>query len=245
MEEKLVLVAGASGGIGASVCRRLVEDGYRVVGTDLNEEALSGLGAELGERFIAKPADQTDMAAMETLVEEAEAGHGGIHGFVNVTGWTAASRFETESVEYWQKVMNINFMSLLYLAQPVLRKMAERKAGRMVFVASDAARVGTAGQAVYSGAKGAVIALSKSLARENARNGITVNCVAPGPTKTPLFEHEMENNPQMVEKIIKGIPLRRAAEPSDQAAAITFFLSDEAAYITGQTLSVSGGLTMI
>ncbi len=243
--KKTVLVTGAAGGIGSGICRRLLADGYAVAATDINAAGLDALEAALGEGLSIYPADQTDEAAMAALVHAVEGELGPVEGLVNVTGWTHATRFETETSDYWAKVMAINFTSLLYVAQPVLKSMIARKSGRMVFIASDAGRVGTATEAVYAGAKGAVLAFAKSLARENARHNINVNCVAPGPTETPLFAEEMKDNPEIVTRMLKAIPFRRAATPADQAAVVSFLLSDDASYMTGQTLSVSGGLTMI
>lgn len=245
MSNKVVLVTGAAGGIGTGVCERLAADGYTIAATDINAAGLKALEDRIGSSLKAYPADQTDFAAVEEMVSRVEQEVGPIWGLVNVTGWTNATRFETETSEYWDKVIAINFTSLLYVTQPVLKLMIPRKAGRMVFIASDAGKVGTGTEAVYAGAKGAVIAFAKSIARENARHALNVNCIAPGPTETPLFAEEMKDNPQIIERMLKAIPFRRAAKPADQAAVVSFLLSDDASYMTGQTLSVSGGLTMI
>jgi 2-hydroxycyclohexanecarboxyl-CoA dehydrogenase len=148
----------------------------------------------------------------------------------------------TEDSAYWRRVIAINYDAILYVTHAVLPGMIERQRGRIVNVSSDAGRVGQSGEAVYAGTKGAVIAFSKSLAREVARYGITVNCTAPGPTATPL---EFAQDPDVINRIIRHIPFRRMAEPEEQASAIAFLVSDDAKFITGQTLSVSGGLTMI
>ena len=245
MSKKVVLVTGAAGGIGQSICERMVADGYSVAATDINAAGLAELEAKFAGSLKAYPADQTDFAQVEKMVKSVESEVGPIFGLVNVVGWTNATRFETETKEYWDKVIAINFTSLLYVTQPVLKLMIPRKAGRMVFVASDAGKVGTGTEAVYAGAKGAVIAFAKSVARENARHALNVNCIAPGPTETPLFAEEMKDNPQIIERMLKAIPFRRAAKPADQAGVVSFLLSDDASYMTGQTLSVSGGLTMI
>lgn len=245
MTHKVAMVTGAAGGIGSSICERLAGDGYFVAATDINTEGLAALGGRLGPAFDGYARDQTDPVEMAALVAKIEEEHGAIDAFVNVTGWTNATRFETETQAYWDKVIALNFTSLLYASQPVLKGMIARKAGRMVFIASDAGRVGTGHEAVYAACKGAVIAFAKSLARENARHSINVNCVAPGPTATTLFTEEMRDHPEMVERMLKAIPLRRAAAPSEQASAVSYLLSDDASYITGQVLSVSGGLTMI
>jgi 2-hydroxycyclohexanecarboxyl-CoA dehydrogenase len=244
LDRKRIVVTGAAGGIGAAVCERLVADGFVVCALDLNEAGLSALAARLGASVSTYGLDQTVAAEARAIVARIEREGGAIDGLVNVTGWTEGTRFDQEEPDYWRKVVAINYEALLYIVHPVLAGMIARKAGKMVFIASDAGRVGTAGQAVYAGAKGAVIAFAKSLARENARHGITVNCVSPGPTATPLFEKEREARPDLVEGILRAVPLRRAARPSEPAAAVSFLLSADGDYITGQTLSVSGGLTM-
>lgn len=244
-EKKLVVVTGAAGGIGSAVSGRLVKDGYRLAVLDLNEGGLDALKSQLGAEVTSFPVDQTREADVRAVVARIEATMGPIDALVNVTGWTGATRFDQETSEYWRKVIAINYEALLYVAHPILVQMIGRKRGKMVFVASDAGRVGTGGEAVYAGAKGGVIALAKSLARENARHNVTVNCIAPGPTETPLYLHEAAEHPEFIQRMLKAIPMRRPAKPAEQAAAISFLLSPDADYITGQTLSVSGGLTMI
>jgi 2-hydroxycyclohexanecarboxyl-CoA dehydrogenase len=244
-DQSLAVVTGAAGGIGRVVCERLIRDGYRVAALDLNEPGLRELAAGTGDRLVPFAVDQTNDAEVRGVVARIEDELGPIDALANVTGWTGSSRFDREEPAYWQKVLSINYLALLYIAHPVLLRMIGRKRGRMVFVASDAGRVGTSGEAVYAGAKGAVIAFAKSLARENARHNIGVNCVAPGPTETPLYVQAAAEHPEMVDRMLKVIPMRRPAKPAEQAAAVSFLLSADAAYITGQTLSVSGGLTMI
>ena len=244
-DQKLAIVTGAAGGIGAAICQRLVADGYRIAALDLDDKGLAALSVKNGSAISVFPVDQTREGDVRALVERIERELGPIDALVNVLGWTQGTRFDQEDSAYWRKVVAINYEALLYVAQPVLKPMIARKRGKMVFIASDAGRTGTAGQAVYAGAKGAVIAFAKSLARENARHNITVNCVAPGPTETPLFVKEQQANPEAIQRILGAIPFRRAARPAEQAAAVSYLLSADADYITGQTLSVSGGLTMM
>jgi 2-hydroxycyclohexanecarboxyl-CoA dehydrogenase len=244
-EAKLVVVTGAAGGIGVAVCQRLAEDGYRVAALDLNEKGLAELKGKIGAALLPFTVDQTKESEVKDAVARIEAEAGPIDALANVTGWVGSTRFDQESADYWLRVVNINYMALLYVTHPILARMIGRKRGRMVFVASDAGRVGTGGQAVYAGTKAAVIAFAKSIARENARHNITVNCISPGPTETPLYLHEQAANPDFTERLLKAIPLRRPAKPADQAAAISFLLSKDSDYITGQTISVSGGLTMV
>lgn len=240
----IAVVTGAAGGIGSAICARLAADGYRIAALDLETAGLARLAKTYGSLLVGYCLDQTREDDVRGTVARIESELGPVAALVNVLGWTGGTRFDQESPDYWRKVIAINFEALLYIAHPVLTAMIGRKRGKMVFIASDAGRTGTAGQAVYAGAKGAVIAFAKSLARENARHNITVNCVAPGPTETPLFLREQEAHPEMVQGILRAIPLRRAAQPAEQAAAVSYLLSPDADYITGQTLSVSGGLTM-
>lgn len=244
-ERRLTVVTGAAGGIGSALCERLIRDGSRVAALDLNAEALRELQGRLGAQLAVYAVDQTVEADVRRTVQLIERDLGPIDALANVLGWSAATRFDQEASDYWSKVIAINYLALLYIVHPILLAMIGRKRGKMVFVASDAGRTGAGGQAVYAGAKGAVIAFAKSLARENARHNIIVNCVAPGPTETPLYLREQNEHPELVERLIRAIPLRRPATPSEQAAAISFLLSPDADYITGQTLSVSGGLTML
>lgn len=243
MSARTVLVTGAAGAMGRAVVERLLADGYRVAAADIDEAGLARL-PQGPDGATCHVLDQTDEAAVRTVVSKVESEAGPIYGLVNVTGWTAATRFDTESSAYWRKVIAINYEAALYVSHAVLAGMAARKEGRIVFVTSDAARIGTGGEAVYAGAKAAVVAFAKSLARENARHGILVNATCPGPTEGPLLDAAQAENPELIARIERMIPLRRLSKPQDQAGVIAFLLSEDAAYITGQAISVSGGLTM-
>ena len=242
---RLAVVTGAAGGIGSSVCERLLADGFRVAGLDNDEERLAALASRLGPSLRPHPVDQTDEAGIRRTMAAIETVEGGIDAFVNVTGWSGATRFETEESGYWRRVIAINFESLLFAVHAVLPGMIARRAGKMVFIASEAARVGTPSAAVYAGAKAAVIGFAKSLARENARHKINVNSVCPGPTDTPLLQAGMAEDPELIQRMVKIIPFRRVATPKDIAGVIAFLCSEDSDYMTGQTLSVSGGLTMV
>ena len=245
VQDKLAVVTGAAGGMGGAAVARLVRDGYRVAAMDINRDGLAKLAAESGGAVTAWPCDQTDEAAVRRTIGEVIARHGGVSALVNLTGWAGTTRFHEESSDYWRKVIAINFESMLYVTHAVLQNMIESKRGKIVLVASDAGRVGTSGEAVYAGTKGAVIAFAKSLARENARHKINVNSVCPGPTDTPLLQAEMAEDPELIQRMVKIIPFRRVATPKDIAGVIAFLCSEDSDYMTGQTLSVSGGLTMV
>ena len=241
-EKKLAIVAGAAGGMGGATVRRLVRDGFRIAAFDLNEQGLREVLDGLGDEHRAFSVDVTDQQAVRAAVRAVETEMGAVDVLVDLIGWCETRRFLEEDSAYWRKVIAINYEGVLYLTHAVLPGMVERRRGRIVFVSSDAGRVGQSGEAVYAGAKGGVIAFAKSIAREVARYGITVNCTAPGPTDTPL---EMAQDMEVINRIIRHIPFRRMARPEEQAAAIAFLVSDDANFITGQTLSVSGGLTMV
>jgi len=242
---RIALVTGAAGGIGQAVVARLVSDGFRVAAVDIDEERmreLTGAGREGITPFVC---DQTDEAAIRAAVERVETELGPIHALVNTIGWVGTTRFIEEDSDYWRKIIAVNLESILYVTHPVLARMIERKAGTVCNFSSDAGRIGTSCEVVYSACKAGVIALCKSLARENARYGINFNVVSPGPTDTPLLKEEIEQNPELIQRMTRLIPFRRVAQPEDQAAAVSFLVSDDASYITGQVISVSGGLTMV
>jgi 2-hydroxycyclohexanecarboxyl-CoA dehydrogenase len=238
----VAIVTGAAGGMGVAVCERLAADGYRVAAIDIDRAGLAAIEPTIsrnGGRTYA--VDLTEPDEVTTAVLQIAADLGPVVALVNLVGWTEMHGFLTESIEYWRKVMALNFECLLVITQAVATLMVERGSGRIVNVSSDAGKVGQSGEAVYAGAKGAVIAWSKSLARELARHHVNVNVVAPGPTETPL---DAELDSATVARIVRLIPFRRKGQPAEQAAAISFLLSADARYITGQVLSVNGGLTM-
>lgn len=239
--KKVALIAGAGGGMGLATMRRLHADGYRIAALDLNVGELGKVieTEKIDGKAYAVDASKEDVC--RKVVSDVVADFGKIDLMVNLIGWTVTSKFLDETSPYWDKLVGINFLSVIYLTHAVAPGMIEQGGGRIVYVTSDAGKVGQSGEAVYAGLKGGVIAFAKSIAREFARHNINVNCTAPGPTDTPL-EHSQD--PAIVERIIKKIPFRRWASPEEQAAAISFFASDDARYITGQVLSVSGGLTM-
>jgi 2-hydroxycyclohexanecarboxyl-CoA dehydrogenase len=243
--QRTALVTGAARGIGKAIAQALAEDGHRVVVADINDEqaretadAIDGLPVSL---------DVTDSTSTDQAITYAEQELGPIEILVNNAGWDELRPFLETDEAFWDRVIDLNFKGCLRVCRRVVPGMVERDYGRVVNIGSDAARVGSSLEAVYSGAKGAVVAFSKTLARETAKSGVTVNSVCPGPTDTPMLESmlsEGDAGAKALDAMRRAVPMRRLAEPKDIAAAVAFLASDKAGYITGQTLSVSGGLTM-
>lgn len=242
---KVAFVTGAGRGIGRAIAQRLSEEGCKVAVADIDEAGAKAAAAEIGSGAIGFGIDVAKLASVRAAVAEAERQLGPIDVLVNNAGWDKAEPFIKSSEETWDKVIAIDLRGPINCCRAVLDSMIARGHGRIVSISSDAGRVGSSGEAVYSGAKGGVIAFSKTLAREHARNNITINCVCPGPTNTPMLAELAADNPKLHEALKHAVPLRRLAEPPDIAAAVAFLASDDASYITGQSLSVSGGLTMV
>ena len=250
LQDKTVIVTGGGGGIGGASCRRFAELGARVAVLDRNLEAAQAVAAAItasGGQALAIACDITDRASVNAAVATTERELGPVHVLVNNAGWDIFKPFTRTDPSEWDRLIAINLIGPMHLHHAVLPGMVERRAGRIVNVASDAARVGSSGEAVYAACKGGIVAFSKTIAREHARHGITVNVVCPGPTDTALFADFKQGagNPEkLVQAFQRSIPLGRIGQPDDLPGAITFFASDDAAFITGQVLSVSGGLTM-
>ncbi|MDM0083589.1 MULTISPECIES: 2-hydroxycyclohexanecarboxyl-CoA dehydrogenase [Variovorax] len=248
--EKTVVITGGGGGIGGATSRRFGRQGARVAVFDLNPEAAEKVAAQIraeGGQAEAFRCDITDRASVDAAVAATLERFGPIDVLVNNAGWDVFKPFTKTEPAQWDKLIAINLTGALHMHHAVLPGMAARKAGRIVNIASDAARVGSSGEAVYAACKGGLVAFSKTIAREHARHGITVNVVCPGPTDTALFADYKEGagNPEkLMEAFTRSIPLGRIGQPDDLPGAILFFASDDAAYVTGQVLSVSGGLTM-
>ena len=249
-ESKTVVVTGGGGGIGGATCRRFGREGARVAVFDMNLDAAEKVAAQIradGGQAEAFRCDITDRAGVDAAVEAVQQRFGPIDVLVNNAGWDVFRPFTKTEPAQWDKLIAINLTGALHMHHAVLPGMAARKAGRIVNIASDAARVGSSGEAVYAACKGGLVAFSKTVAREHARHGITVNVVCPGPTDTALFADYKEGagNPEkLMEAFTRSIPLGRIGQPDDLPGAILFFASDDAAFVTGQVLSVSGGLTM-
>jgi len=246
LKDKRIIITGAASGLGRALAIMAAADGAHMALMDINAEGLDETLGMLGDATaFAIVADITDWNAVESGVKEATAQLGHLDAVCNVAGWDEPGRFWEQSLEFWEKIVAINLWGTLYMCRATVPILLEQGSGTIVNVASDAGRVGSKGETVYAAAKGGVMALTKSLAREMAPFNITVNCVCPGPMMTPLLQAEMESTPKLIEKLIRAIPLRRVAEPSDAASLISFLASDAASYMTGQVISVSGGLTMV
>ena len=247
---KTVIVTGGGGGIGGATCRRFASEGAQVAVFDMNLEAAEKVAADIratGGRATAFACNITDRAQVDAAVAAVEAQLGPIAVLVNNAGWDVFKPFVKTVPAEWAKLIDINLTGALHMLHAVLPGMAARQYGRIVNVASDAARGGSSGEAVYAACKGGLVALSKTLAREHARQGITVNVVCPGPTDTALLAGVAEgarDPAKLIEAFRSAIPLGRLGQGEALASAIAFFGSDDAGFVTGQVLSVSGGLTM-
>ena len=249
-EHKTVIVTGGGGGIGGATCHRFAKEGAKVAVFDMNIEAAQKVVHEIraaGGVAQAFQCNITDRAQVDAAVAATEAALGPVAVLVNNAGWDVFKPFTKTVPAEWDKLIAINLTGALHMHHAVLPGMVERKSGRIVNIASDAARGGSSGEAVYAACKGGLVALSKTLAREHARQGITINVVCPGPTDTALLAGVAEgarDPAKLIEAFKSAIPLGRLGQPEDLASAIAFFGSDDASFITGQVISVSGGLTM-
>ena len=249
LKDRTVLVTGAANGIGAAIARRLAEEGCTVGILDLDAEGGAKIAAEIkasGGKASVHAADISDYDAVSRAIADFEKAAGPIQLLVNNAGWDRAASFLDTTPEFWRKVVGINLYGPLNVSHVVLKGMAARGFGRVVNVASDAGRVGSSGEAVYSACKGGMIAFAKTMARELVGKGIIVNTLCPGPTDTAILRSFLEgpDGTKIAEGLKRAIPMRRLGVPEDYPGIVAFLLSDDAAYITGQTISVSGGLTM-
>ena len=248
--QKVVVVTGGGNGIGAAISRRFGEEGASVAVWDIDVASAEGVVESIvreGGAATAISCDITDYQKVLTAVRVTENRQGPIDILINNAGWDVFRPFLETDPELWGKIIDINLRGALNCLHTILPGMSERGHGRVVSVASDAARVGSSGESVYAACKAGIVGLSKTLAREHARQGITFNVVCPGPTETELLENfmaEAGNPDKLAEAFRRAVPMGRLGNPDDLPGAVVFLASEDAAYITGQVLSVSGGLTM-
>ena len=244
---KVAIVTGAANGIGRAIAIRLADEGAKVALADIQLDSAEQAAAAIrrgGASAIAVALDVTKLDEAITAADRVESELGPIDILVNNAGWDVVLPFVESSPDLWDKVIAINFRGMLNCCKAVAPRMQSRGAGKIVSISSDAARVGSSGEAVYAGCKAAIIGFSKTLARELAANHINVNVVCPGPTDTALLRDAMAGREKVLEAMARGIPFRRLGQPADLAGAVAFFASSDSDFVTGQVLSVSGGLTM-
>jgi 2-hydroxycyclohexanecarboxyl-CoA dehydrogenase len=249
LKGRTVLVTGAANGIGAAIARRLAQEGAITGILDCDAAAGERVAGEIkqsGGRASLHVADITDYAAVCRAAENFESACGPLACLVNNAGWDRAASFLETTPELWRKIVDINLFGPMNVSHAVLRGMAARGFGRVVNIASDAGRVGSSGEAVYSACKGGIIAFTKTVARELVGKGVILNTICPGPTDTAILRSFLEGpeGVRIAEGLKRAIPMKRLGIPEDYPGLVAFLLSDDAAYITGQTISVSGGLTM-
>jgi 2-hydroxycyclohexanecarboxyl-CoA dehydrogenase len=249
LKDKVAIVTGGGQGIGRALSLRLAEEGCKVAIFDLKPEAGEETAKLAGGAIVKTYAvDVGDYDAVEAAVAAVEADLGPVWALVNNAGWDQPMPFLKTDRALWDKIIRINLYGPLNTHKVVAALMAERGGGRIINIASDAARVGTSDEAVYSACKGGLISFTKSVARELARKNVLLNCVCPGPTNTPMMASVLGEGEQAVkwkDAMVRGIPLKRMGEPEDYAGIVAMLASDDGAYITGQTISVSGGMNMI
>jgi len=245
LKDKIAVVTGGASGIGRATAAALAEGGATVCIGDVAREGGEAAAAEIrknGGKAEYVHLDLTDAESIKSFVATVLQRLGRVDVLVNGAGWGKTQPFLESDDAFWERVINLNFVGPMRLTKALLPQMFERKSGRIINVSSDAGRVGSLGETVYSGAKAGLIGFTKALAREGARFNVTVNCVCPGPTDTPLMAAVPE---KIKDAFIKAIPMRRLGQPAEVAAAICFFAGPHTDYTTGQVLSVSGGLTMV
>jgi NAD(P)-dependent dehydrogenase (short-subunit alcohol dehydrogenase family) len=242
---KVAVVVGGGSGIGRATAELFAANGAQVAVADISEDGAAETAELLrsaGVKVSVHSCDITDIKQTEELIAAVLSQHGALDMVTSTVGWSDTTFFVDEDVDYWKRIVDINLMGAIYLSRAAIGPMSEQKSGSIVLTSSDAGKVGTMGETVYAAAKAGVIGFVKSLAREIARDGMRINAISPGPTDTPLLRAQSDQH--VIDKMIRAVPLKRMGTAAEQAGAIVFLASDAASYITGQTLSVSGGLTM-
>ncbi len=244
---KVTIVTGSGQGSGEAIARAFAKEGANVIIADVNEESAKKVAESIkagGGKATAVKMDVSQTKEVNAAVQNVIKQFGKIDILVNNAAFERIMPFVQTTEDLWDKIIAIDYKGVVVCTRAVLDNMIQNQAGKIISISSDAGKVGSSGEAVYSGCKGAIIAFSKTIAREMARNKINVNVVCPGPTRTPATAKALDENPKLMEALTKAIPFRRIAEPEEIAASVLFLASDDAKYITGQALSVSGGLTM-
>ena len=240
LEKQSALVTGAASGIGAAVCRALSAAGATVHVTDIDgsgAERIAGELCSIGGAAEAHALDVTDPVECDDVI----GGIADLSILVTCAGWVEIHPLVEETADYWARVTAVNFLGTVHACVPALRTMSANAGGSIVTISSEAGRIGTPGEAVYAGAKAGVIGFTKSVAREGARSGVRANSVSPGVTDTPLLDSIDDETRR---RMLRGVPMRRLARPEEIAAAVTYLASADASFVTGEVLSVSGGLSM-
>lgn len=250
MTERVALVTGGGSGIGRQICLGLAADGRKVAAADINSDGAAETAAQViaaGGSAIGVTMDISNTDSVHDGCLQIADELGPVEIIVNCAGWDDLMPFLDTDEDFWDKVIEINYKGMLRTVHTCLPAMAESGWGRIVNISSDAARVGSSLEAVYAGAKGGVISFTKTIAREMARKGVTANVVCPGPTDTPLLEGIVaasDDGDKVIGAMARAVPMKRVGQPNEVASAVVYFASEQAGFVTGQTLSVSGGLTM-
>ena len=247
---KNAVITGGANGIGKAITLRLARDGANVAVLDLQTEAgqeVASQASEMGVKALSFQCDATDYEQVKKAVAQTREKLGSIDILINNAGIDRALPFIKTDPELWELIINVNYRSFLIANHVVVPYMIEQNSGNIVSLGSDAGRIGNPGEVLYCGTKAAIMASSKALAKELARYNIRVNCVSPGPVKTELWDklHEGEKGQRVTDAVIKAIPMRRLGTPQDVADVVAFFVGDDSSFLTGQVLSIDGGLTMI